>query len=119
MNLAAAASVMLQQRVRCCSSECDAATLVKPIESWPDLFNRLPSPRFGVNKLESALKDLVDDGLRAVLIFGVPQKTVKVNSPDSIDGCVLPETAGFSFSRMAQVAVLTVTTIQPSWLRGN
>lgn len=35
--------------------------------------------RFGVNKLEAALTPLVQKGLKAVLIFGVPSKIEKVN----------------------------------------
>lgn len=35
--------------------------------------------RWGVNKLQEALDGPVEDGLRAVLIFGVPQKVAKVS----------------------------------------
>lgn len=34
--------------------------------------------RYGVNKLEAMLRPLVDNGLKCVLIFGVPAKIAKV-----------------------------------------
>jgi porphobilinogen synthase len=34
--------------------------------------------RFGVNKLEGFLRPLVNDGLKSVLLFGVPQNMEKV-----------------------------------------
>ena len=34
--------------------------------------------RYGVNKLEAALTPLMKNGLKAVLIFGVPSKANKV-----------------------------------------
>lgn len=34
--------------------------------------------RYGVNKLEGALRPLVEKGLRAVLVFGVPSNVKKV-----------------------------------------
>lgn len=35
--------------------------------------------RYGVNKLEGMLRPLVEDGLKCVLIFGVPSKVHKVS----------------------------------------
>lgn len=37
------------------------------------------APRYGVNKLEGMLRPLVEDGLKCVLIFGVPSKVPKVS----------------------------------------
>lgn len=38
----------------------------------------VPFCRYGVNKLEGMLQPLVDNGLKCVLIFGVPSKIEKV-----------------------------------------
>lgn len=38
----------------------------------------VPIHRYGVNKLEGMLQPLVDNGLKCVLIFGVPAKIEKV-----------------------------------------
>lgn len=37
-----------------------------------------PAHRYGVNRLEEMLKPLVEEGLRCVLIFGVPSRVPKV-----------------------------------------
>lgn len=41
----------------------------------------LPRPRYGVNRLEEMLRPLVEEGLRSVLIFGVPSRVPKVKNP--------------------------------------
>lgn len=38
----------------------------------------IPINRYGVNKLEGMLRPLVENGLKCVLIFGVPAKIAKV-----------------------------------------
>lgn len=38
----------------------------------------IPINRYGVNKLEEMLRPLVENGLKCVLIFGVPAKIAKV-----------------------------------------
>ena len=40
----------------------------------------MPFPRYGVNQLEDMLRPLVEAGLRAVLIFGVPSRVPKVTN---------------------------------------
>jgi len=50
----------------------DADDSVQEIASMPGVF------RFGVNKLEGFLEPLVKDGLKSVLLFGVPQNLPKV-----------------------------------------
>ncbi|XP_030598461.1 delta-aminolevulinic acid dehydratase isoform X1 [Archocentrus centrarchus] len=49
----------------------DSADAVEPIGSLPG------QARYGVNKLEGVLRPLVNNGLKCVLIFGVPAKIVK------------------------------------------
>ncbi|CAJ0968522.1 unnamed protein product [Ranitomeya imitator] len=44
---------------------------IEPINSLPG------QARYGVNKLEEMLRPLVEDGLKCVLIFGVPSKVTK------------------------------------------
>lgn len=39
-----------------------------------------PARRYGVNRLEEMLKPLVEEGLRCVLIFGVPSRIPKVKN---------------------------------------
>ena len=46
-----------------------------------------PLVRYGVNKLEGMLRPLVEDGLKCVLIFGVPSKVHKVRVRGSGRGC--------------------------------
>lgn len=36
--------------------------------------------RLGVNRIGEVLTDMVKNGLRAVLVFGVPQKSTKVSN---------------------------------------
>lgn len=36
--------------------------------------------RYGVNRLEEMLRPLVEEGLRCVLVFGVPSRIPKVKS---------------------------------------
>ncbi|NXS13677.1 HEM2 dehydratase, partial [Neodrepanis coruscans] len=61
----------------------DASNLIYPIfvTDSPDAVELIPSlpgqARYGVNKLEGMLRPLVEDGLRCVLIFGVPSKVHK------------------------------------------
>lgn len=40
--------------------------------------------RYGVNKLEGMLQPLVEDGLKCVLIFGVPSKVPKVSVHEQV-----------------------------------
>lgn len=53
---------------------------------WKDQGAFLPSapllspPRYGVNRLEEMLRPLVEDGLRCVLVFGVPSRVPKVKN---------------------------------------
>ncbi|EMP31403.1 Delta-aminolevulinic acid dehydratase [Chelonia mydas] len=49
----------------------DSPDAVEPIASLPG------QARYGVNKLEGMLRPLVDEGLKCVLIFGVPTKVRK------------------------------------------
>ncbi|XP_030391732.1 delta-aminolevulinic acid dehydratase [Gopherus evgoodei] len=49
----------------------DSPDAVEPIASLPG------QARYGVNKLEGMLRPLVDEGLKCVLIFGVPTKIPK------------------------------------------
>lgn len=39
-----------------------------------------PPHRYGVNRLEEMLKPLVEEGLRCVLVFGVPSRVPKVEN---------------------------------------
>lgn len=39
-----------------------------------------PPCRYGVNRLEEMLKPLVEEGLRCVLVFGVPSRVPKVEN---------------------------------------
>ncbi|KAM4664858.1 delta-aminolevulinic acid dehydratase [Discoglossus pictus] len=57
----------------------DSADAVEPIPSLPGV------ARFGVNKLEDMLRPLVDDGLKCVLIFGVPGKVTKDDHGSAAD----------------------------------
>lgn len=46
-----------------------------------------PPHRYGVNRLEEMLKPLVEEGLRCVLVFGVPSRVPKVeNQKQSLRG---------------------------------
>lgn len=47
-----------------------------------------PICRYGVNKLEGMLQPLVDNGLKCVLIFGVPSKIEKVGSKTRMGQCL-------------------------------
>ncbi|XP_054854410.1 delta-aminolevulinic acid dehydratase isoform X1 [Eublepharis macularius] len=61
----------------------DATNLIYPIfvTDNPDAVEPIPSlpgqARYGVNKLEEMLHPLVADGLKCILIFGVPTKATK------------------------------------------
>lgn len=52
----------------------DDPDAVQQIKSMPGQY------RYGVNRLEEALRPLVAKGLKAVLLFGVPEKLEKVGS---------------------------------------
>lgn len=39
-----------------------------------------PTCRYGVNRLEEMLRPLVEEGLRCVLVFGVPSSVPKVKN---------------------------------------
>uniref|UniRef100_A0A8C3QDQ2 Delta-aminolevulinic acid dehydratase n=1 Tax=Geospiza parvula TaxID=87175 RepID=A0A8C3QDQ2_GEOPR len=68
---------------QCTATTFDASNLIYPIfvTDSPDAVERIPSlpgqARYGVNKLEGMLQPLVEDGLKCVLIFGVPSKVHK------------------------------------------
>ncbi|CAM9679846.1 unnamed protein product [Bubo scandiacus] len=65
---------------QCTATTLDASNLIYPIfvTDSPDAVEPIPSlpgqGRYGVNKLEGMLRPLVGDGLKCVLIFGVPSK---------------------------------------------
>ncbi|NWT71070.1 HEM2 dehydratase, partial [Prunella himalayana] len=68
---------------QCTATTFDASNLIYPIfvTDSPDAVEPIPSlpgqARYGVNKLEGMLRPLVEDGLKCVLIFGVPSKVHK------------------------------------------
>ncbi|KAM6243849.1 delta-aminolevulinic acid dehydratase isoform 2-T3 [Porphyrio hochstetteri] len=68
---------------QCTAATFDASNLIYPIfvTDSPDAVEPIPSlpgqARYGVNKLEGMLRPLVEDGLKCVLIFGVPSKVHK------------------------------------------
>ncbi|KAM9218006.1 delta-aminolevulinic acid dehydratase isoform 2-T2 [Leptosomus discolor] len=68
---------------QCTATTFDASNLIYPIfvTDSPDAVELIPSlpgqARYGVNKLEGMLRPLVEDGLKCVLIFGVPSKVHK------------------------------------------
>ncbi|KFP41023.1 Delta-aminolevulinic acid dehydratase, partial [Chlamydotis macqueenii] len=68
---------------QCTASTFNASNLIYPIfvTDSPDAVEPIPSlpgqARYGVNKLEGMLRPLVEDGLKCVLIFGVPSKVHK------------------------------------------
>ncbi|XP_057240903.1 delta-aminolevulinic acid dehydratase isoform X1 [Malurus melanocephalus] len=68
---------------QCTATAFDASNLIYPIfvTDSPDAVEPIPSlpgqARYGVNKLEGMLQPLVEDGLKCVLIFGVPSKVHK------------------------------------------
>ncbi|NXI48999.1 HEM2 dehydratase, partial [Chloroceryle aenea] len=68
---------------QCTATTFDASNLIYPIfvTDSPDTVEPIPSlpgqARYGVNKLEGMLRPLVGDGLKCVLIFGVPSKVHK------------------------------------------
>ncbi|MGH0172397.1 UNVERIFIED_CONTAM: hypothetical protein FKN15_071814 [Acipenser sinensis] len=57
----------------------DSPDAVEPIASLPG------QARYGVNKLEGMLRPLVDDGLKCVLIFGVPANLPKDEQGSAAD----------------------------------
>ncbi|XP_015278592.1 PREDICTED: delta-aminolevulinic acid dehydratase [Gekko japonicus] len=69
----------------------DATNLIYPIfvTDSPDAVEPIPSlpgqARYGVNKLEEMLRPLVADGLKCVLIFGVPTKAAKDEGGSAAD----------------------------------
>ncbi|XP_040975516.1 delta-aminolevulinic acid dehydratase isoform X3 [Aquila chrysaetos chrysaetos] len=68
---------------QCTATTFNASNLIYPIfvTDSPDAVEPIPSlpgqARYGVNKLEGMLRPLVEDGLKCVLIFGVPSKVHK------------------------------------------
>nr|XP_009666499.1 PREDICTED: delta-aminolevulinic acid dehydratase [Struthio camelus australis] len=68
---------------QCSATTFDASNLIYPIfvTDSPDAVEPIASlpgqARYGVNKLEGLLRPLVEDGLKCVLIFGVPSKVPK------------------------------------------
>ncbi|MEE6504735.1 hypothetical protein FKM82_005322 [Ascaphus truei] len=69
----------------------DASNLMYPIfvTDSPDAIELIPSlpgqARYGINKLEGLLRPLVEDGLKCVLIFGVPSKVTKDDRGSAAD----------------------------------
>ncbi|KAE8582088.1 hypothetical protein XENTR_v10019940 [Xenopus tropicalis] len=70
---------------QCSATSLDANNLMYPIfiTDNPDAIEEIPSlpgqARYGVNQLEGLLRPLVDNGLKCVLIFGVPSKVIKLH----------------------------------------
>ncbi|KFW68737.1 Delta-aminolevulinic acid dehydratase, partial [Pygoscelis adeliae] len=70
---------------QCTATTFDASNLIYPIfvTDSPDAVEPIPSlpgqARYGVNKLEGMLRPLVEDGLKCVLIFGVPSRVHKAS----------------------------------------
>uniref|UniRef100_A0A8C2TXD6 Delta-aminolevulinic acid dehydratase n=1 Tax=Coturnix japonica TaxID=93934 RepID=A0A8C2TXD6_COTJA len=68
---------------QCTATTFNASNLIYPIfvTDSPDAVEPIASlpgqARYGVNKLEGMLQPLVEDGLKCVLIFGVPSKVPK------------------------------------------
>ncbi|KFV64552.1 Delta-aminolevulinic acid dehydratase, partial [Dryobates pubescens] len=90
---------------QCTTTAFDASNLIYPIfvTDSPDAVEPIPSlpgqARYGVNRLEEMLSPLVGDGLKCVLIFGVPSKVPKVSvrgagkglgESTSLQGCRQP-----------------------------
>ncbi|KAK2535519.1 hypothetical protein Q9233_003816 [Columba guinea] len=76
---------------QCTATTFDASNLIYPIfvTDSPDAVESIPSlpgqARYGVNKLEGMLRPLVEDGLKCVLIFGVPSKVHKDEKGSAAD----------------------------------
>ncbi|XP_053328449.1 delta-aminolevulinic acid dehydratase [Spea bombifrons] len=74
-----------------CATSLDATNLMYPIfvTDSPDAVEVIASlpgqARYGVNKLEEMLRPLVADGLKSVLIFGVPSKVTKDDRGSAAD----------------------------------
>ncbi|KAJ3605012.1 hypothetical protein NHX12_027063 [Muraenolepis orangiensis] len=66
----------------------DSEDAVEPIASLPG------QARYGVNKLEGMLRPLVDNGLKCVLIFGVPAKIEKDDRGSGADTDQTPAVLG-------------------------
>ncbi|XP_059480137.1 delta-aminolevulinic acid dehydratase [Neocloeon triangulifer] len=62
----------------------DSDDEVQEIPSMPGVF------RFGINKLKAFLQPVVDDGLKSVLLFGVPQNLPKDGQGTNADSSVTP-----------------------------
>lgn len=54
------------------------------LSAWQHTFTFTFFLRYGVNKLEGMLQPLVEDGLKCVLIFGVPSKVPKVSVHEQV-----------------------------------
>lgn len=73
------------------ATQFNASNLIYPIfvTDSPDAVEHIASlpgqARYGVNKLEERLRPLVDDGLKCVLIFGVPSKVTKDDRGSAAD----------------------------------
>ncbi|XP_041099696.1 delta-aminolevulinic acid dehydratase-like, partial [Polyodon spathula] len=74
-----------------CSTSFSASSLIYPIfvTDSPDAVEPIASlpgqARYGVNNLEGMLRPLVDDGLKCVLIFGVPASVPKDEQGSAAD----------------------------------
>lgn len=53
-----------------------------------NVFSCIFTLRYGINKLEAMLRPLVENGLKCVLIFGVPSKIQKVGNHFTNRPCV-------------------------------
>ncbi|OCT65198.1 hypothetical protein XELAEV_18041436mg [Xenopus laevis] len=73
------------------ATSLDANNLMYPIfiTDNPDAIEDIPSlpgqARYGVNQLEGLLRPLVDNGLKCVLIFGVPSRVTKDDRGSAAD----------------------------------
>ncbi|XP_033108188.1 delta-aminolevulinic acid dehydratase-like [Anneissia japonica] len=83
----------------------DAADAVEPIASLPG------QARYGVEKLQEALKPLVRKGLKAVLLFGVPSNLPKDARGSHADSDCTPVIAGIRRLRAAFPDLLIVCDV--------
>ncbi|XP_009281907.1 PREDICTED: delta-aminolevulinic acid dehydratase [Aptenodytes forsteri] len=85
---------------QCTATTFDASNLIYPIfvTDSPDAVEPIPSlpgqARYGVNKLEGMLRPLVEDGLKCVLIFGVPSRVHKDERGSAADAEDTPAIQG-------------------------
>ncbi|XP_063000531.1 delta-aminolevulinic acid dehydratase [Elgaria multicarinata webbii] len=83
----------------------DSPDAVEPIASLPG------QARYGINKLEEMLRPLVADGLKCVLIFGVPSNAVKDDRGSAADAKDTPVIQAVQTIRSVFPALLTACDI--------